>query len=111
MKRILAGILLSGIVLADDYQPLILWHPIYPIEALEKCIEGYVILSFVINSNGEAIDIKVVDSKPKGVFEKAAIKNFKRSVASFVNDAKIGERTEQKFIFEMEIEDCKPKPS
>ncbi|WP_091390611.1 energy transducer TonB [Microbulbifer marinus] len=44
----------------------------YPIDALEKCIEGWVDLEFSITEQGEITNIVVVDSKPHGIFEDSA---------------------------------------
>ena len=46
--------------------------PKYPISALNKGIEGWVKLAFNINELGEVFGIKVLDSKPKRTFDKAA---------------------------------------
>jgi TonB family protein len=44
----------------------------YPINVLEKFIEGWVDLEFSITEQGEITNIVVVDSKPHGVFEDSA---------------------------------------
>ncbi|WP_394221280.1 TonB family protein [Alteromonas gracilis] len=46
--------------------------PIYPAEAAEKNVEGFVVLSFDITETGATDNVKVVKSKPEGVFEKSA---------------------------------------
>ena len=51
--------------------------PEYPADALESCVEGYVTLSFTI-VNSKATNVRVIDSKPEGVFEKATLKNLQR---------------------------------
>lgn len=45
----------------------------YPKKALKKCIEGNVVVRFVVTTEGTTTDIEVVSSRPEGVFEKAAI--------------------------------------
>lgn len=47
--------------------------PLYPASALNKRIEGWVILSFVVNELGSTEDIFIVDSSIEGLFEEAAI--------------------------------------
>lgn len=47
-------------------------QPMYPIDARERGIEGQVTLRFVVDARGLVSDIEVLDSQPRGVFEKAA---------------------------------------
>lgn len=52
----------------------------YPRRAQRMGIEGFVVLSFDVNEEGELVDLRVTDSKPRLVFDKAAtqyIKKFK----------------------------------
>ncbi|WP_444957824.1 energy transducer TonB [Microbulbifer sp. ZKSA002] len=51
--------------------------PIYPQEALEKQMEGYVIVEYDINKNGDPVDPRVIKSKPSGFFEESAIQTAK----------------------------------
>jgi len=53
-------------------------NPRYPRRAKIKRQEGFVNLAFNINENGLVSDVKILDSNPKGVFEKNAIKAIKR---------------------------------
>ena len=43
--------------------------PMYPFRARKMGIEGYVTVQFSVNEKGEISDLKVVDAKPKGIFE------------------------------------------
>ncbi len=65
-------------------------HPKYPNKAASKWIEGYVVLSFVVQEDGTVGEIKVLDAVPKGYFENPA----RRSV--------------QKWIYEPATQDGKP---
>lgn len=49
-------------------------NPTYPIHAARNNIEGYVQMSFDISESGVPINIKVLKSVPKKIFNKAAIK-------------------------------------
>lgn len=52
----------------------------YPRRAQRLGIEGFVVLVFDVNEQGELIDLRVTESKPRLVFDKAAtqyIKKFK----------------------------------
>ena len=56
-----------------DYLPIVKVQPIYPRSALSRGIEGYVIVKFTVTKQGTTKDIKVVQSKPPGVFDRAAV--------------------------------------
>ncbi|HEY5703594.1 MAG TPA: energy transducer TonB [Gammaproteobacteria bacterium] len=46
-------------------------EPIYPPRAQRAGIEGYVVVEFTIDIEGKVKDIKVVESEPEGMFERA----------------------------------------
>lgn len=48
-------------------------EPKYPAEAKRQGIEGFVIVRFVIEPNGEVVDAEVVSARPEGLFERAAV--------------------------------------
>ncbi|WP_299586957.1 energy transducer TonB [uncultured Microbulbifer sp.] len=55
-------------------------QPIYPTEALVNHTEGYVIVEYLVNNNGDPVNLSIVESIPTGFFEEAAIeaaKHFK----------------------------------
>ena len=54
--------------------PKILSAAVYPRRALQQGIEGYVDLRFDVSAIGKTENIQVLNAKPSGVFEKAAIK-------------------------------------
>ena len=47
--------------------------PVYPPQALRNGVEGWVELEFTVTETGAVGDVLVLDSKPGGVFERAAI--------------------------------------
>ena len=53
-------------------------EPNYPEKAIEENIEGYVVLEFDITETGTTDNIQVVQSSPKGVFDKNALAAFKQ---------------------------------
>ena len=66
----------SGFGLAPsdgEYLPIVKVQPVYPRRALSRGIEGYVIVEFTVTKQGTTRDIRVVESKPSGIFDKAAI--------------------------------------
>ncbi len=59
--------------------------PIYPENLQDSGVQGYVVLSYGVNVNGEVIDIRIVESDPAGVFDSAAVE----TVSSWRFSAKI----------------------
>ena len=77
-----------------DAQPILRIDPKYPMDAARKGIEGWVQLSFDVNKVGEVINVEVISSEPKRVFEKSA----KRALSKWKYQAKVieGEYVMQK---------------
>lgn len=46
--------------------------PRYPRQLIRRGIEGEVTLRFDLNNNGEVVNIRVIESQPSGVFDRAA---------------------------------------
>ena len=72
-----------GIINSDgQVSPKVRIEPRYPNDAAIKEIEGYVTLKFDITPDGRTTNIAIVESKPRGVFEKAskrAVRKWKYS--------------------------------
>ena len=45
----------------------------YPRKALRLGVEGYVKLGFDVSENGDLVDLRVVDAKPRALFDKSAM--------------------------------------
>lgn len=56
-----------------EYLPIVKVAPIYPRRALTRNIEGNVLLEFVVTATGSVRDPVVIEAKPPGFFERAAI--------------------------------------
>ncbi len=56
-----------------EYLPIVKVAPIYPRRAQTRGIEGYVLLEFVVTRTGAVRDPVVIESKPPGIFDRAAI--------------------------------------
>ena len=56
-----------------EYLPIVKVQPIYPRRAQTRGIEGYVLLEFVVTSTGAVRDPVIIESKPPGIFDRAAI--------------------------------------
>ncbi len=68
----------SGVSLTPgdaEYLPIVKVAPVYPRRALQRGIEGWVLLEFTVTRQGTTKDIRVIDSQPKSkIFHRAAIK-------------------------------------
>ncbi|WP_444893987.1 energy transducer TonB [Microbulbifer sp. TRSA001] len=53
--------------------PLFSTPPIYPLQAVEEKIEGFVVVEFNVDVDGQVTDPKVVNSNPAGVFDESAL--------------------------------------
>jgi general secretion pathway protein A len=51
---------------------------VYPNSAADLRVQGFVTVEFTIKPDGKASDVTVVDSKPSGIFENAAIEAVRR---------------------------------
>lgn len=58
--------------------PLYRVEPRYPSRALKQGAEGYVLMSFTIDAQGRPIDIKVIEAKPRRLFEREAKRALKK---------------------------------
>ncbi|GGD65733.1 protein TonB [Lacimicrobium alkaliphilum] len=56
-----------------EYLPIVKVAPVYPRRALQRGIEGYVIVEFTVGKQGSVKDPFVVEANPEGIFEQAAM--------------------------------------
>ncbi|MGQ0618882.1 MAG: energy transducer TonB [Panacagrimonas sp.] len=56
-----------------EYLPIVKVAPIYPPRAMQRGIEGWVLVEFTVSASGTVRDAAAVDADPRGVFEDAAI--------------------------------------
>jgi len=56
-----------------DYLPIVKVAPVYPRRAVDRGIEGYVIVEFTVTKTGAVRDPRVVEYDPSTIFNKAAL--------------------------------------
>ncbi|HCV18998.1 MAG TPA: protein TonB, partial [Alteromonas sp.] len=56
-----------------EYLPIVKVAPVYPRRALQRGIEGFVIVEFTVTKQGAVKDVAVVEANPEGIFEQAAM--------------------------------------
>lgn len=61
-----------------EARPIVRIPPEYPPEASREGIEGWVELSFNIDKTGAVADVNVLNSEPKRIFDRAAMRALKR---------------------------------
>jgi protein TonB len=88
-------------------QDLIVLVPImpqYPIKELNKNIEGWVKVEFIVNEFGKATQIKVLDAQPKRVFDQATIRALRKSKFKplMVNGKAVSQTAIQTIEFKLE---------
>ena len=88
-----------------DVIPLVRINPDYPPRAQTRGIEGYVIVQFTITPTGTVKDAMVVEAKPEGMFDDAALKAIARwrynpKVEGGVAVERVGVRTRLTFQLE-----------
>jgi protein TonB len=62
----------------SDSVPLVRVDPDYPPRALQRGIEGWVVVEFTITPVGSVEDPRVVDANPPGVFEQTTLRAVRR---------------------------------
>ena len=50
----------------------------YPNRAIQRGIEGYVVVGFSVDQAGMVFDAYIVESEPQGIFERSALKAIKK---------------------------------
>jgi len=90
----------------DQLVRVLAYPPRYPSSALNRNIEGYVVVGFSVSESGQVYDAFVIEAEPKGVFEKSALKaiaKFKYK-ARYVNNQAVS-TDGQRYMFSYEIDE------
>ena len=84
-------------------QPVEQPPPTYPSRLRDKGVEGYVVLSLLLDENGRIVQKKVIESKPPGEFDQAALEgvsNWRFQPAIYKGES-VSVWTRQKIKFEL----------
>jgi len=86
---------------STDLMPLQQIHPVYPPKARRQSIEGWVKVGFVITTEGSVSNVRLIESTPPRIFDRAAIKAISRWKFSPQLIAGIPQqrKAEQKLVF------------
>ena len=91
-----------------DYLPLVAIAPQYPTRAAQRGIEGWCLVSFTVDGNGNVVEdtIVVVDAEPQSIFDRSSI----RAAARFkfqprVVDGQGVEVPAVQYLFRYQLED------
>ncbi len=87
-----------------DALPLASLDPDYPRQAVNQDQSGWVKLRFTVTEQGTVDDIRVIEAKPKGVFEQAAIRAVReyRFRPRMVNGNAVPQRAERTIRFQLQ---------
>lgn len=58
--------------------PIVRTTPVYPTRALQRQVEGFVVVSFTVDRNGNVENPSVTYAEPEGFFERAALQSISR---------------------------------
>ncbi|MEE4243788.1 MAG: energy transducer TonB [Kangiellaceae bacterium] len=61
-----------------EYLPIVKPAAIYPRQAQQRGIEGYVLLEFTVTAQGTVINPKILEAQPQGIFNKSALAAVKK---------------------------------
>lgn len=61
-----------------EYLPIVKVQPVYPRRALQRGIEGYVIVEFTVDKTGAVRNPVVIKAEPEGLFDRAAMDAAKK---------------------------------
>jgi len=87
-----------------DIRTVFRFKPMYPSDAARNKIEGWVKVEFVVNELGIVSHAKIIDSKPKRVFDTATLRALYKSKfqAKMVNGVAVSQTAIQTIEFKLE---------
>lgn len=96
----------GGNLLTDsDVQPIVRVPPQYPVRALERGTEGWVLIEFTVTETGAVVEPKIIDAEPANTFNRAAMRAVVRwKYKPMTQDGKAVAWTER-VVLTFELED------
>lgn len=78
--KVNTGIQFSGAIGGHNSEliPIVRVNPTYPQRASQRGVEGWVVLEFNINTDGQVTDARVIANEPSGVFDRTALRAISR---------------------------------
>lgn len=94
----------GDIAIARELTPLVRVPAEYPVSALSRGIEGFVLVRFTVTESGSVADPEVLRAEPPGVFDRAALRAVSRFKyqPQFVDGKPVRVKTYTKLTFVME---------
>lgn len=95
----------TGLTFQDsEMVPIVRTTPVYPNRALQKHIEGFVVVSFSVDEQGNVSNPSVTYAEPEGYFERAALQSIAkwRYAAKVENGQPVAVHgVQQRIVFEI----------
>ncbi|HFB65574.1 MAG TPA: energy transducer TonB [Aeromonadales bacterium] len=99
------GPFIGGTMTDGDAIPWVVIPATYPRKALMDGIEGYVTFEFTVMPDGSPKDVKIVDAKPRRLFDRAALRAvYKWKFKPRVEDGVAIEQKHMRYTMEFKLE-------
>jgi len=77
--------------------------PVYPQRAIDRRVSGYSLVEYTINASGRVDNVKVVDSDPAKIFNKASKRAILRTVYDKADAASVqGNKFYRMYVYELD---------
>jgi bla regulator protein blaR1 len=87
---------------SDVYRSLSWVEPEYPVDALEKGINGFVKISFDLDARGTPINFHIMESQPAGIFDQSVIRAMRNSRFEWLDQQNSPQPIQKHFVFQMD---------
>lgn len=86
----------------SEYRSLKVVQPSYPDVALKKGLTGFVKIAFNVDVTGVPINIRIVESRPSGVFDQSVIQAIEQSRFEWLEKNSLHSDILQHFVFQLD---------
>ena len=97
----------TSLKLVGDNQLILLmgYPPEYPSHALSRGIEGYVVVTFNVDTQGNTFDAQISESQPAGTFDRSALNAIARfKYRPLIKDGQAQIAHGQRYLFRYDLE-------